>query len=276
MGFLHPWASSTKRSILALSALCASLFSFTPGIAREHGVEVDAEIVLAVDISYSMDRTEQELQREGYVKALTSEAFLNALKSNGLGKIALTYIQWASFSDQDVVLNWTVIDGPASAQAVADKLARAPYRRAQRTSISGAIDASVRLFNYNGFKGTRQVIDISGDGPNNHGRGVVAARDDAIAKGVTINGLPLLIRPVRTMYMDIENLDQYYEDCVIGGPGAFMIPVRDSAAFVEATRTKLVQEIASRSVLPVIRASAREPRMSCMVGEDLWRRLRGD
>ena len=126
MGFLHPWAFSAKRSLLALSALCASHFSFTPGIAREHGVEVDAEIVLAVDISYSMDRTEQELQREGYVKALTSPEFLNALKSNGLGKIALTYIQWASFNDQDVVLNWTVIDGPASAQAVADKLARAP------------------------------------------------------------------------------------------------------------------------------------------------------
>ena len=254
--------------------LCAVL-----AVAPLHAADrlpVDVELVLAVDVSYSMDQEEQKLQRGGYIAGFNSRAFLDAIKNGPNGRIALTYMEWAAAHDQTVLIGWTLIDGPESASAFAAQLERAPYRRASRTSIAGAIDASMQLFDKSAYEGARRVIDISGDGPNNHGRSVVQARDDALAKGVTINGLPLLIRPVRTMYMDIENLDQYYEDCVIGGPGAFMIPVRDSAAFVEATRTKLVQEIAIRQMLPVMHASAREPRMSCMVGEDLWRRLRGD
>ena len=247
----------------------------SPALAGERAA-VDVELVLAVDVSYSMDQEEQKLQRGGYIAGFTSRAFLDAIKNGPNGRIAVTYMEWAAAHDQTVLIGWTLIDGPESAANFAAQLERAPYRRASRTSIAGAIDAAMQLFDKSAYEGTRRVIDISGDGPNNHGRGVVAARDDAIAKGVTINGLPLLIRPVRTLYMDIENLDQYFEDCVIGGPGAFMIPVRDSAAFVEATRTKLVQEIASAPALPVVRISAREPRMSCMVGEDLWRRLRGD
>jgi hypothetical protein len=242
-----------------------------PASARPRAAALDAELVLAVDVSYSMDQEEQKLQRAGYVGALTSPDFLKALKSGPLGKVAIVYIEWASAMDQKALAPWTLVDGPDAAAALARKLEDAPYRRASRTSISGAIDASMALFEGNGFDGTRRVIDISGDGPNNNGRLVTEARDDAIAKGVTINGLPLLIRPVRTAYMDIENLDLYYRDCVVGGPGAFVIPVRDTSAFRDATRTKLVLEIADMQPLPVQRV-ADTPQMSCTVGEDLWRR----
>ena len=250
-----------------------------PVQARDGATEVDVELVFAVDISYSMDATEQRLQRQGYVEALRSEPFLNALKSGSTGRIAVTYLQWASEYDQDVLVPWTVIDGPASASAFAEQLANAPYRRAQRTSISGAIDASVKLFAGNGFASARQVIDVSGDGPNNSGRPVTQARDEALALGMTINGLPLVgIRSFMSP-ADIAELDIYYEDCVIGGFDAFMVPVRDAQSFVEATRTKLVREIASLPSLsrPLVqRAALREPRISCMIGESLWRNRWGN
>lgn len=250
-----------------------------PAQARDGGTEVDVELVLAVDISYSMDAEEQRLQRNGYVEALRSEQFLNALKSGGAGRIAVAYMQWASEYDQDTLVDWMLIDGPDSASAFADKLAKAPYRRAQRTSISGAIEGAMRLFENNGFSSARQVIDVSGDGPNNSGRPVTAARDEALAKGVTINGLPLVgIRPYVSP-ADIQDLDVYYEDCVIGGFDAFMVPVRDVRSFVEATRTKLVREVASAPAPPrplVQAAAGREPRMSCMIGETLWRNRWGN
>lgn len=254
----------------ALAAGLALLFQTGLAEARGGATPVDAELVIAVDISYSMDQEEQKLQRAGYVAALTSSDFHKALKSGPLGKIAVVYIEWASSRDQKVLVDWTVLDNPESAAAFAGKLEDAPYRRASRTSVSGAIDAGMALFENNGFDGTRRVIDVSGDGPNNDGRLVTAARDEAVAGGVTINGLPLLIRPVRAAYMDIEDLDIYYRDCVIGGPGAFMIPVRDSNAFVEATRTKLVMEVADLRPLPIIRAADKQ--VSCTIGEELWRR----
>jgi hypothetical protein len=266
---------------LRLGALLASLVlaPLTSAQARNGATEVDVELVFAVDISYSMDTEEQKLQRNGYVEALRSEQFLNALKSGGTGRIAVAYMQWASEYDQDVLAEWTMIDGPESASAFADKLAKAPYRRAQRTSIAGAIDAAARLFENNGFNSMRQVIDVSGDGPNNSGRPVTAARDDALQQGVTINGLPLVgIRPYISP-ADIQDLDIYYEDCVIGGFDAFMIPIRDIRSFVEATRTKLVREIAALPAPPnppVQRVAAREPRISCMIGESLWRNRWGN
>jgi hypothetical protein len=251
--------------------------------ARGGPVEVDVELVLAVDVSYSMDPEEQRLQREGYIAAITSPQFLRAIAAGAYGKIAIVYMQWASATDQDVLLPWTLIDGAESARAVADRLAEAPYRRARRTSISGAIDEAMRLFENNGFNGMRRVIDVSGDGTNNSGRGVKEARDDALRQGVTINGLPLLLRPSSWGFNDIANLDEYYEDCVIGGVGAFSIPIRSREQFLEATRTKLLQEIAA---LPPVRietprtslipAQRREARVDCMVGESLWRERWGN
>ncbi|MBX9759226.1 MAG: DUF1194 domain-containing protein, partial [Beijerinckiaceae bacterium] len=196
---------------------------------------------------------------------------------------AIAYRQWASATDQDVLLPWTVRDGPESARAVAERLAEAPYRRARRTSISGAIDEGMRLFENNGFNGVRRVIDVSGDGTNNSGRAVTEARDEALRQGVTINGLPLLLRPSSWGFNDIANLDEYYEDCVIGGVGAFSIPIRSREQFLEATRTKLVQEIAAlppvRIEIPrssIIPAQRREGRVDCMVGESLWRERWGN
>jgi hypothetical protein len=267
------------RLKLGVALASLALFATLPAQARDGATEVDVELVFAVDISYSMDTEEQKLQRNGYVEALRSEQFLNALKSGATGRIAVAYMQWASEYDQDTLVEWTMIDGPDSASAFAEKLAKAPYRRAQRTSISGAIDAAARLFENNGFNSMRQVIDVSGDGPNNSGRPVTAARDEALAQGVTINGLPLVsIRPYISP-ADIQELDIYYEDCVIGGFDAFMVPIRDSRSFVDATRTKLVREIAmapAPSQPLVTRAAGREPRISCMIGESLWRNRWGN
>jgi hypothetical protein len=266
--------------LIPISLIAAALAWFPlAGVDAKSGPNaVDVELVLAVDISYSMDEEEQHLQREGYIEALKSQEFLKALQAGTHGRIAVAYMEWASSYDQRTVVNWTLIDGPESAAAFATQLANAPYRRASRTSISGAIDGAMRLFESNGYDGVRRVIDISGDGPNNNGRPVTQAREDALTQGITINGLPLLIRPVRIAYMDIENLDWYYEDCVIGGPGAFMIPVRGTEAFLEGTRTKLVLDIASApQTKPLVRhASTEKPRVSCYIGEMLWRQRMGE
>ena len=268
-----------RKALLMLGLLAPLLALAAEARSAGGATAVDVELVLAVDVSYSMDQEEQRLQRAGYAEALRSPDFLRALQTGANGKIVIAYIEWASSSDQTILVPWTLIDGTAAAHALADRLEAAPYRRASRTSVSGGIDYAVSLFERNGFAGTRRVIDVSGDGPNNSGRPVTAARDEAIAKGITINGLPLLIRPTRYGYMDIDNLDEYYADCVIGGDGAFNIPVKSTQAFVDATRTKLVLEIA-RAPVPshslVIPAQAEAPRVSCLVGEGLWRQRMGN
>ncbi len=270
-----------RSALFAIAVFVMAPLAALPALARGGAQKVDAELVLAVDISYSMDRVEQELQRDGYVQAITSPEFLNALKSNLHGRIAVAYLQWASYTDHDVLIDWTVIDGPETAAAFAKRLKEAPYRRAQRTSISGAIDRSAALFENNGFDSDRQIIDISGDGPNNNGRLVTQARDEAVAKGITINGLPLVGIREWISPADIKDLDIYYEDCVIGGFDAFMIPIRDRKSFVDATRSKLVREIAQapnwlQPDLALRRVDAREPRISCTIGETLWRNRWGN
>ena len=249
-----------------------------PRLADTHAnaIPVDIELVLAVDVSYSMDPDEQALQREGYRLALTSKEFMQALREGAHGKIAITYVEWAGQFDQRIVMPWRLIEGPESADAVAAEIGRAPYRRASRTSISGGLRFSSSLFANSGYRGLRRVIDVSGDGPNNSGMPVAPQRDEIVAKGVTINGLPLMLkRPYRGM-MDIVHLDWYYEDCVTGGPGSFVIPVRDRAQFVEATRNKLVLEVAGRQPdADVIPASAKQPRVSCTIGETLWQQRWG-
>ncbi len=277
------------RSLLASLAMLSGFACVAPSAQSKDGpVKVDVELILAVDISFSMDPEEQRLQRDGYVQALRSPDFQKALKSGVHGKIAITYFQWASNFDNDVVLPWTIIDSPASANAVADKLAEATYRRARRTSISGAIDKAITMFEKNGFSGVRRVVDISGDGTNNDGRPVNEARDEALRQGITINGLPLMIRPSNWGFSDISNLDEYYEDCVIGGVGAFVIPIRDRKEFVRATRTKLVMEIADLlpsiqdqfrpADMPILRTQAnrKKPRVSCTIGEMMWRERWGN
>jgi uncharacterized protein DUF1194 len=239
--------------------------------AKVNAASVDIELVLAVDVSYSMDMDELAVQREGYAQALISKDFLQALKTGPTGKIAITYFEWAASSDQKVIIPWRVIDGPETADAVANEILKTPIRRASRTSISGAINFAMPLFEENPHLGLRRVIDISGDGPNNNGTPVTLARDTALEKGIVINGLPIMVKEPSFSTMDIENLDWYYEDCVIGGPGSFVISIKDREKFKEAIRTKLVLEVAGhtpeRRVVPV---AEKEPRVSCLVGEKIW------
>ncbi len=148
---------------------------------------------------------------------------------------------------------------------------KTPIRRASRTSISGAIYFAMPLFQENPDHGLRKVIDISGDGPNNNGSPVTIARDEALAKGIIINGLPIMVKEPSYSTMDIDNLDCYYEDCVIGGPGSFVVPIKDREKFKEAIRTKLLLEVAgSTPEHPVVRVADKEPRVNCMIGEKIW------
>jgi hypothetical protein len=244
--------------------------------AKDDAPLVDVELVLAVDVSYSMDMDELAIQREGYAQAIVSKEFLQALKALPNGKISVTYFEWAASSDQKIIIPWRVIDGPETADAVAEEILKTPIRRASRTSISGAIYFAMPLFDENPYRGLRRVIDISGDGPNNNGSPVTGARDIALSKGITINGLPIMVKEPSYSTMDIENLDFYYEDCVIGGPGAFVVSIKDRDKFKEAIRTKLLLEVAGRTperpVVPVAEKSVveREPRVSCLIGEKIW------
>ncbi len=241
------------------------------------GIPVDVELVLAVDVSYSMDPDEQALQREGYVTALTSPEFLKALRNGIHGKVAITYVEWAGMHHREVIVPWRLIDSPEAADGFAADIARAPYRRASRTSISGALLIGAELFKSSGYRGIRRVIDVSGDGVNNNGPLVDLTRDEVLAQGITINGLPILLRRSNTAWMDFGELDIYYEDCVIGGPGSFVIPIREREQFKEATRTKLVLEIAGLVPQPkVMRVQDKPKRVSCSIGEQIWQQRWGN
>lgn len=236
--------------------------------------EVDLALVVAVDVSYSMDPDEQTLQRDGFIQAFRSPIVHDSIRRGMLGRIAVAYMEWAGAWDQKVVIPWTILDGAESASAFAERLAEAPTRRAQRTSIAGAIDFGVKLLAESGVSATRQVIDVSGDGPNNQGRLVTAARDDALAKGVTVNGLPIMLKTPG--YFDIPDLDLYYRDCVIGGQGSFMVPARDREQFREAIKTKIILEVAGREPAPLIQPAQASERANCLAGELQWRDRMGN
>ena len=268
-GFYSAIASIVTAAGLVLAASAAP--SLRIADKSPSAVPVDVELVIAVDVSFSMDPEEQALQREGYVQALTSREFMRALREGANGKIAITYFEWAGKFDQKIVMPWRLIEGPESADSVAAEIAAAPYRRASRTSISGGLAFAKPLFDHSGYRGLRRVIDVSGDGANNSGPLVVPTRDDVLTTGVTINGLPVMLKRPTPGTMDIENLDVYYEDCVIGGPGAFVVPIHERKQFIEATRTKLVLEISGREPSPrIVPASADKPRISCTIGEKMW------
>jgi len=226
-------------------------------------IPVDVELVIAVDVSNSMDPEEQALQREGYILGLTSREFLQALRNGAHGRIAITYFEWAGLNDQKIILPWRLIDGPESAEAVTNEIKRTPYRRAPRTSIFGALQFAKPLFDQSGYGGLRRVIDVSGDGSNNMGPPVTIMRDEVLAAGITINGLPIMLSRGYGTGPSIPNLDVYYENCVIGGPGSFVIAIKEREQFKEATRTKLVQEIASVPTKPRIVPVQAKPRVYC-------------
>jgi hypothetical protein len=257
-----------------LVTLAAAALWLSPGAVRAQ-TEVDLALVLAVDVSNSMDPEEQDLQRQGFVAAFRSPLVHEAIRGGTLGRISVTYLEWASTAHQYVVMPWTIIEDPEGASAFAERLAAAQIRRAPRTSVSGAIDFGMQMLAQSGVEPLRQVIDISGDGANNQGRSITLARDEAVAKGVTINGLPIMLKRA-TSYWDVEQLDVYYRDCVIGGPGAFMIPIRDRSQFPEAIKTKIIREIADgREPHPLVHKAQVEPQGGCLAGENpMWERWR--
>jgi hypothetical protein len=225
-------------------------------------MEVDLELVLAVDVSGSMDDEEHAVQRAGYVAAIRHPDFVRAIASGAYQRIALTYVEWAGPSLQATVMPWRLIDGAASARAFADDLAARPITYIRGTSISGALVYATALFDDNSYNGFRKVIDVSGDGPNRNGIPVEVARDLAVERAIVINGLPIMIRPSRSYV----TLDRYYADCVIGGPGAFVLPVKKAEEIAEAIRRKLILDIAARPVSPIVPAQATAP-VDCRMGE---------
>jgi hypothetical protein len=262
MSFL---AAGTVMALALAAGVAAPTLRFADKGAN--AIPVDTELVIAVDVSNSMDPEEQELQREGYITGLTSREFMSAVRGGTHGKVAVTYFEWAGLYDQKIVMPWRMIDGPESADAVVNEIARAPYRRAPRTSIFGALQFAKPLFDSSGYNGLRRVIDVSGDGVNNMGPPVTLMRDDVLGSGITINGLPIMLKRqvgYGMWEMQFENLDIYYEDCVVGGPGAFVIPIKERTQFKDATRQKLVLEIAGRTPeRRVIPAQTRTPRVFC-------------
>jgi Protein of unknown function (DUF1194) len=257
--------SGLIRPGIVLALTLALLFLIGRSGAQAQ-IEVDLALVLAVDVSSSMDPDEQALQRDGFVEAFRSPLVHDAIRMGALGRIAVVYMEWSDANDQKVVVPWSIIEEAEGAAEFAERLARSPLRRARSTSVSGAIDFSVGLLAQSDVAAGRQAIDISGDGHNNNGRAVTEARDEAVAEGITINGLPIMLKPP-TGIRDIEHLDLYFRDCVIGGPGAFMLPVRERDQFAEAIRLKLIHEIAVRAMPQRLVAPAQvEARVNCLTG----------
>jgi hypothetical protein len=260
---------------LAPHVVMASAIAFWVGMtAAVAQTRVDLELVIAVDVSLSMDLDEQRLQRDGYVAAFRDSEVQKAVVSGPHGRIAVTYVEWAGELSQHVVIPWTLIDGPEAANAFAERLESFPISRYRMTSISGALAFSGRLFETSGFSGIRRVIDISGDGPNNSGGPVTVIRDELVRKGIVINGLPIVLKTsMPASLFDIPNLDRYYADCVIGGTGAFMLAIRDKAEFAPAIRRKLLLEIAAlapSAELIRVQAPGDERPTNCLIGEQLW------
>jgi len=233
--------------------------------------EVDVELVLAVDVSRSMDPEEFALQRAGYVAALRHPDFIQAIEQGAIGRIAVTYFEWAGSVREESVVPWQVIDGAESANAFADRLELNKTADYRGTSISRALTFATGMFDDNGYTAWRQVIDVSGDGPNNTGSPVEDARDAALGKGIVINGLPILIRPSPTF----PDIDLYYAECVTGGPGSFVLPIREASEFATAIRRKLILEVGGiQPEARIVPVQAGEP-IDCMKGER-DRRFYGD
>lgn len=252
--------------------LAACLTCLATALPAQTLVEVDVELVLAVDVSRSMTPAELEIQRQGYAAALTSEAVLGAVRGGLLGRIAITYVEWAGSGTQRVIVPWTVLEDPEDAEWIAAQILTQSGGGMRRTSISGALDFGAQAIDGNEFQGLRRVIDVSGDGPNNQGRAVDETRDSVLAQGITINGLPLMTSDGLGARWGIPDLDLYYEACVIGGPGAFLIPVTRWEDFGTAVRRKLVMEISGLPARVIPAQMRQRPEYNCLVGEEIWQR----
>jgi hypothetical protein len=238
-------------TLVALVLLQVLLFQVASVRAAE---PVDLLLVLSSDVSRSVDHPKFLLQREGYAAAVANAQVLEAIKSGPHGKIALSFIEWSGYGAQKVVIDWTTIDGAASARKFGDQLVELPRSFADRTSISGGIDFSVAQLTRSPFEAPRRTIDVSGDGTNNAGREVQLARDEALAKGIVINGLVILSDRQVPWNAEHTNppggLESYYRDNVVGGPGSFVMVAEDFQSFGRAIIKKMIAEIAALQTTP--------------------------
>ncbi len=237
------------RTVRCLLILVFAAAAFVPTAATAAAAEqVDLLLVLAADVSRSIDGAKFQLQREGYAAAISDPQVLDAIRSGPNGRIGLTFIEWSGAGSQRVLVDWTIIADAASAKGFGDRLVEAPRSFADRTSISGAIEFAMGQLAHAPYQSGRHTIDISGDGTNNSGRGVTEARDEALNHGVTINGLVIFSETPLTWNPDHTNppggLDNYYRNNVIGGPGAFVMATQSFAAFGQAMVKKMIAEVA--------------------------------
>lgn len=277
--------SIARKLIVGVAYLSLALLPLE--YSAQAAERVDLELVLATDVSRSIDEGEARLQREGTAAAIRNRDVVRAIQGGVLRKIAVAYLDYSSASYNQVIIDWTVISDQASADAFSRKLLEAPLSFGRRTSISDAIEQSARMILTNEYTGTRRIIDVAGDGPNNHGRLVESVRNETIAKRITINGLPIISPPGGFgAAFWLADLDRYYRGCVIGGPGAFLVVAKDFKDFARAVRRKLIFEIAGEipvsparvlpvSVKTVAGGSGYTYEKGCDIGERMWqRRLR--
>jgi uncharacterized protein DUF1194 len=236
---------------IGLALMTALLILPMMAVASARADDVDVALVLVTDVSRSIDDTEFALEKNGYASAFTNPRVLEAIRGGPTGKIAVAYVEFASSFEVRTVLDWTVIQDKASAQAFVDHLSASPRSFWGRTAISAGIDQAMQLLSENGMTATRRVIDVCGDGTNNAGREASDARDDAVKAGVTINGLAIINdHPVSWTFAHVQppgGLPNYYRENVTGGPGSFVLEVHDFASFGDAMTRKLVDEIAAGS-----------------------------
>src|ERR1700734_1674053 len=238
-------------ALFAASVLALIVAQVSRASAAGAPVAVDAAIVLAADVSRSIDDEEFALERRGYGDAIQGQQLLDAVSTGPHGAIALAYVEWAGDGEERVVVDWTVIRNQTDAHAFVTAMAAAPRSFIGRTAIGAAIDFSFALFAESAIETNRRVIDVSGDGTSNQGRVVAEARDAAVGAGAVINGLAIYNRKAAAMggYLPLHTnppggLAQYYRENVIGGPGAFVVQIDDFRTFGEAMMRKLVNEVA--------------------------------
>jgi len=241
------------RMVKILLALIVAAAALLPAAAFA-AEDVDLLLVLAADVSRSVDAAKFQLQREGYAAAISDPRVLETIRSGGIGRIGLTFLEWSGVGAQHVVIDWTTVGDTATAKDFGDRLLEAPRSFADRTSISGAIEFAMNVLAQAPYQSNRRTIDISGDGTNNAGRDVSELRDEAVAKGITINGLVILSENPMAWNPDHTNppggLDNYYRKNVTGGPGAFVMVAKDFNSFGQAIIGKIIAEV----------AQAREPK----------------
>lgn len=248
-----PPTNTSRRALLGAAAALATAAgthaacnkAAARGVIAQNASEaVDLELALGLDVSRSMDPQEQELQFRGYAGAFTDPRIHEAIGSGAVGAIAVTLFIWSDYHIQETLIGWTRMSSAGECQAFAQVVAEAPRRIYLYTSISGAIDYAMKQFGTK-YEGTRRVLDISGDGVNNSGRPVTLAREEAVAQGITINGLPVINDRPDPFPMRQPPLDEYYREQVIGGPGAFIEVASGFEAFEAAIKRKLLREIAA-------------------------------